>query len=177
MNIGLLVIICILVLGYWSFDIINMLINGKKHKLARADGITLLDYLRNRLKLTGTKRGCDIGLCGTCTVLINGKPRRACKVTLGQIKDSDDILTIEGLEQDGKLHPIQEAFIEAGAVQCGFCTPGMVLTAKALLDKNQNPSREEIKRSLIGNLCRCTGYQQIFEAIELAAKKITASRI
>ena len=154
-----------------------MTINGKKYSASKSKDTTLLDYLRNELKLTGTKRGCDIGLCGTCTVLINGKPRRACKVKLSQLNEADEILTIEGLSNGKELHPIQEAFIEAGAIQCGFCTPGMVLTAKALLDKNPHPTREEIKRSLIGNLCRCTGYQQIFEAIELAAKKLTVSRI
>ena len=141
---------------------------------------TLLNVLRNELHLTGTKRGCDIGLCGTCTVLINCAVKRACKVTLKQLKEADNILTIEGLTspcstagvEKGKLHPIQEAFIEADAIQCGFCTPGMVLAAKALLDKNPDPSREDIKKALQGNLCRCTGYKQIFEAVELAAKKM-----
>lgn len=136
---------------------------------------TLLNILRNELRLTGTKRGCDIGVCGTCTVLINGEPKRSCIVKLSQLGEGDQITTIEGVEQDGKLHPIQEAFIEAGAIQCGFCTPGMVLAAKALLDKNPNPTREDIKKALAANLCRCTGYQQIFEAIELAAKKLVAN--
>ena len=135
----------------------------------------LIDLLRNDLKLTGTKRGCDIGVCGSCTVLINGKTAKACRVKMNDsrftIHDSR-ILTIEGLEKDGELHPIQKAFIDCGAIQCGFCTPGMVLTAKALLDENPNPSRDDIKKALAGNLCRCTGYQQIFEAIEMAAKKI-----
>jgi len=149
-----------------------MLINGTKHTTTSSPDTSLLDFLRNELRLTGTKRGCDIGICGSCTVLINGQPKRSCKVTLKQIKEDDTILTIEGLAKDGKLHPIQEAFIEAGAIQCGFCTPGMVLSTKALLDKNTNPSRDEIKKALQGNLCRCTGYQQIFEAVELASKKL-----
>lgn len=150
----------------------QLIINNIKYdRRPTADNRRLIDFLRNDLRLTGTKRGCDIGLCGTCTVLINGQVKRACKVTLAQLKDTDQILTIEGLSQNGKLHPIQEAFIEAGAIQCGFCTPGMILAIKALLDKNPKPSRAEIKRALQGNLCRCTGYQQIFEAVELAAKK------
>lgn len=134
----------------------------------------LIDVLREDLRLTGTKRGCDIGVCGTCTVLIDGKPAKACRIKINDprftIHDSR-ILTIEGLEKNGKLHPIQKAFIDCGAIQCGFCTPGMVLTTKALLDENPNPSRAEIKKALAGNLCRCTGYEQIFEAIEMAAKK------
>ncbi len=133
---------------------------------------TLLNVLRNELHLTGTKRGCDIGLCGTCTVLINGQVKRACKVKLSQLKETDKILTIEGMAANGKLHPIQEAFIEANAIQCGFCTPGMVLATKVLLDKNPKPTRDEIKRALQGNLCRCTGYQQIFDAVELVARKL-----
>ena len=152
-----------------------MFINGTKHDIAR-DDIRLIDYLRNDLRLTGTKRGCDIGLCGTCTVLINGQVKRACKVKITQLKDSDEILTIEGLEKNGKLHPIQEAFIEAGAVQCGFCTPGMILAAKSLLDKKPRPTRDDIKKALQGNLCRCTGYQQIIDAVELAAKKLAIHR-
>lgn len=146
----------------------------------------LIDLLREDLNLTGTKRGCGIGACGSCSVLIDGKIKKGCRVkvsTVGKPISSGDesretvraglqgIVTIEGLSRGDKLHPIQEAFIEHGAIQCGFCTPGMVLTAKALLDSNPHPSREEIKRALAGNLCRCTGYQQIFEAIEKAAIK------
>lgn len=152
-----------------------MIINNKQYDPECSKELTLLDYLRNELRLTGTKRGCDIGLCGTCTVLINGQVKRACKVKLSQLKETDVILTIEGLAKDGKLHPIQEAFIEADAIQCGFCTPGMVLATKALLDKNQSPTRAEIKKALQGNLCRCTGYQQIFDAVELAARKLRCS--
>lgn len=139
-------------------------VNGRVHELACDPKRTLLDVLREDLRLTGTKRGCDVGVCGSCTVTIDGKPKRSCVV---KIKDvSEDVLTIEGLEKDGRLHPIQQAFIDAGAIQCGFCTPGMVLAVKALLDSNPNPTRDEIKKALANNLCRCTGYQQIFEAIE-----------
>ncbi len=132
----------------------------------------LIDLLREELRLTGTKRGCDIGACGSCTVLINGEPKRSCVVMLGGLKDNDEITTIEGLTPKEGLHPIQQAFIEAGAVQCGFCTPGMILVTKALLDKNPHPTHEEIKKAFAVNLCRCTGYQQIFNAVELAAKRL-----
>jgi len=170
-------------------------VNGKSYEVNADPERTLLDVLREDLRLTGTKRGCDIGLCGTCTVLIDGKPKRACiakissvgipllcKEGLGEVDlphltspykgEAPDIITIEGLSKDGMLHPIQQAFINCGAIQCGFCTPGMVLTAKALLDKNPNPTREEIRKAMAANLCRCTGYQQIVDAIEEAAKKI-----
>lgn len=148
----------------------QLLINDIKYNVKSESSETLLNVLRNELRLTGTKRGCDIGLCGTCTVLINGEVRRACRVKISQIKETDQILTIEGLSQDGRLHPIQEAFIKAGAIQCGFCTPGMVLAAKSLLDKNPKPTRDEIRHALKGNLCRCTGYKQIFDAVELVAR-------
>lgn len=142
---------------------------------------SLLDVLREDLRLTGTKRGCDIGVCGSCTVLIDGKIKRSCVVKMNVFSNHErrttnhvpEILTIEGLEKNGTLHPIQQAFVDAGAIQCGFCTPGMVLAAKALLDSNPNPTRDEIKKALAGNLCRCTGYQQIFEAIEKAAKGVS----
>lgn len=145
-------------------------INGVIKEVECDPDRTLLDVLREDLRLTGTKRGCDIGLCGTCTVLIDGKPKRSCIVKIGSIGESH-ITTIEGLSKNGKLHPIQQAFIDCGAIQCGFCTPGMVLTAKALLDRNPNPTREEIRKALAANLCRCTGYQQIIDAIEKASKK------
>lgn len=166
-------------------------INNKSYDISSSSDSTLLDVLREELRLTGTKRGCDIGVCGTCTVLINDQPKRSCIVKLSQLSETDKIMTIEGLTShpllisakggsasgggeratsEGELHPIQEAFIEAGAIQCGFCTPGMVMTAKALLDKNPNPTREEIKKAFTLNLCRCTGYEQIFKAVELAAR-------
>ena len=149
-------------------------VNNSTYRIACDPECTLLDVLREELRLTGTKRGCDIGVCGTCTVLIDGRARRACKVKikeLGVAPHPPKITTIEGLSTDGELHPIQQAFIDCGAKQCGFCTPGMVLAAKALLDENPNPTREEIKKALANNLCRCTGYQQIFEAVEKAAKR------
>ena len=166
----------------------QILVNESIREVACEPDRTLLDVLREDLRLTGTKRGCDIGVCGTCTVLIDGKVKRACKVKIKDVaklrteteglrptaQDSDlnSIETIEGLERDGELHPIQQAFIDCGAIQCGFCTPGMVMTAKALIDSNPNPTRDEIKKALAGNLCRCTGYQQIFDAVETAAKKM-----
>jgi len=131
----------------------------------------LLDLIRDKIGLTGTKRGCDTGECGACTVLIEGKAVNSCLV-LAVEADGKNIVTIEGLAKNGKIHPIQEAFIEEGAVQCGFCTPGMILSTKALLDKNLNPSEEEIKKAIAGNLCRCTGYTKIIKAIKSAAKKM-----
>ena len=145
-------------------------VNDTIYETTASSDETLLNVLRDELRLTGAKRGCDIGVCGSCTVLINDTPKRSCVVKLSELNETDTITTIEGLEKDGKLHPIQEAFIKVGAIQCGFCTPGMVLSAKALLDKNPNPSRDEIKKALSVNLCRCTGYQQIFEAVESAAQ-------
>lgn len=130
----------------------------------------LLDFMREELDLTGTKNGCGIGVCGACTILVNNETMRACKK---QVKDilAKEVLTIEGLTQPaGSIHPLQQAFLDAGAIQCGFCTPGMVLSAHALLLKNSKPTRAEIRQALIGNLCRCTGYQQIVDAVELAAK-------
>lgn len=148
-------------------------INNIIYETTASNDAVLIDVLREELRLTGTKRGCDIGVCGTCTVLINGRPKRSCVLKLSQIGADDKILTIEGLGENETLHPIQEAFIEAGAVQCGFCTPGMILTTKALLDENLSPTREEIKKAFQANLCRCTGYKQIFEAVELAARKMS----
>ncbi|MFA4971598.1 MAG: (2Fe-2S)-binding protein [bacterium] len=149
----------------------RIIVNGKQVDISCPPGRTLLDIIREDLGLTGAKRGCGIGACGACTVLIDGKPRRSCRIKIGEIAhDSPHITTIEGLEQDGKLHPIQQAFIDCGAIQCGFCTPGMVLAAKALLDSNPDPTREEIRTALSANLCRCTGYQQIFQAVEKAAR-------
>ena len=129
----------------------------------------LIDTLRNQLKLTGTKEGCGIGECGACTVILNGEAVHSCLILTGQLEGSE-ILTVEGLEIDGKLDPLQQAFIDCNAIQCGFCTPGMLMSAKALLMHNPYPTREEIKTALEGNLCRCTGYEQIIEAIESVAK-------
>lgn len=148
-------------------------VNNKIFNITSPPEETLINVLREELRLTGTKRGCDIGVCGTCTVLINGEPKRSCVVKLSQLNEGDQITTIEGIEQKGRLHPVQEAFIKAGAIQCGFCTPGMVITAVALLSKNPLPTRDEIKKAFALNLCRCTGYQQIFEAVEMAAKEMS----
>jgi carbon-monoxide dehydrogenase small subunit len=125
---------------------------------------TLLDFLRDDLDLTGTKNGCGLGNCGACTVLMNGKPVNSCLV-LAVEAEGGEILTIEGLSESGELHPIQKAFIEYGAVQCGYCTPGMILSAKALLDENPHPSEKEVRVAISGNLCRCTGYKSIVKAI------------
>ncbi len=145
-------------------------VNGRRHQLNERDlGKSLLVYLREDLNLTGTKNGCGIGVCGACTVLLNSRPVRSCRLKVAEIVDSN-VLTIEGLSrEDGTLHPLQQAFLDAGAVQCGFCTPGMVLTAHAFLIRNPSPSRDQIRRAISGNLCRCTGYQQIIDAIEAAA--------
>ena len=145
-------------------------INGKEVTLKVGPKERLIDTLREQLNLTGTKEGCSIGECGACTVILNGEAVSSCLILSGQIGGSE-VLTIEGLEVAGKLDPLQKAFIDYQAVQCGFCTPGMLMSAKALLLKNPHPSREEIKTTLEGNLCRCTGYEQIIEAIESVANK------
>lgn len=131
---------------------------------------TLLDVLREQLGLTGTKKGCDVGDCGACTVLMDGKAILSCLTPVLQAAGKE-IATVEGLADEGKLHPLQEAFIECGAVQCGFCTPGMLLSAKALLDQNPGTTREAIRVAISGNLCRCTGYRKIIDAIMLASKR------
>ncbi len=157
---------------------INFLLNGEKQRLPLADTTEpryLLSYLRS-LGLTAAKDGCSIGACGTCTILIDGVAKRACRTTLESL-EGKEVLTLEGITpEDGSLHPIQQAFLDAGAVQCGFCTPGMIMTAYALLKKNPNPSREEIKRAFVGNLCRCTGYVHIIDAVELAAERMDRAR-
>ncbi len=132
---------------------------------------TLLEFLREELGLTGTKEGCGVGECGACTVILNGEPVKSCLV-LAVEADGADVRTIEGMTSSGKLHPIQEAFIKTGAVQCGFCTPGMVMASYALLSEKPDPTEEDIKEALAGHLCRCTGYESIIEAIKLAASKI-----
>jgi carbon-monoxide dehydrogenase small subunit len=131
----------------------------------------LIDFIRDRLALTGTKRSCDIEICGACTVILNGKAVSSCSMFAYEI-DGKDVVTIEGLAQGGKLHPLQEAFIERGGFQCGFCTPGMILLAKTLLDRNPDPSRKEVQTYMDANICRCTGYQMILESILLAAEKM-----
>jgi len=146
------------------------IVNGKEVTLKVGPKERLLDTLREQLKLTGTKEGCSVGECGACTVILDGKAVSSCLIFTGQIGGSE-VLTIEGLEVDGNLDALQQAFIDYHAIQCGFCTPGMLMSAKALLIHNPHPSREEIKTALDGNLCRCTGYEQIIEAIESVAKK------
>jgi carbon-monoxide dehydrogenase small subunit len=150
---------------------ITLTVNGEIHQISVKPNASLLDVLRSELDLTGTKRGCDSGDCGACTVIMDGKAVTACLV-LAMKADGCNIVTIEGLAHGNKLDPIQEAFLEKGAVQCGFCTPGMALATKALLDQNPNPKTEEIKAGIAGNLCRCTGYTKIIEAIQTASQKM-----
>ena len=146
-------------------------INNKKYDLDLKGNETLLEVLRDHLGLTGTKTACDDSECGACTVIINGKAVLSCSI-LACNTEGDDITTIEGLANGEELHPVQKSFVDTGAVQCGFCTPGMIMSSKALLDKNKDPSQDEIKKALDGNLCRCAGYLKIFEAVEQAAKII-----
>ncbi len=147
---------------------ISLQVNGQDYRLLVDPHVTLLDVIRDEIGLKGTKRGCDLGECGACTVLVDGKPYNSCLI-LAVDAQGREILTIEGLVREGKLHPIQLAFIENGAIQCGFCTPGIVLAAKALLDEDPSPSEEKIKDALSGNLCRCTGYTAIIKAIRSLA--------
>jgi len=143
-------------------------VNGETVRVAFSPHKTLLEVLREDLQLTGTKHGCELGECGTCAVLVDGEPVLSCLV-LGLECEAKAVETVEGIAGTAGLHPLQKAFADLGAAQCGYCTPGFLLTAKALLDRNANPTLSEIKESLAGNLCRCTGYIKIFEAVELAA--------
>jgi carbon-monoxide dehydrogenase small subunit len=154
--------------------VIELNINGIAYDVVISPQDLLIDVLRQKLDLTGTKKGCGQGDCGTCTVLIDGRRALAC-LTLAIACEGRRVLTIEGMEQHGALHPIQQAFIDKGAVQCGYCTPGMVLSAKALLDENPNPSEHEIKLGISGNLCRCTGYVKIVDAVRDAAGRLQAA--
>jgi carbon-monoxide dehydrogenase small subunit len=142
-------------------------VNGEPTEVAFAPYKTLLEVLREDLNLCGTKHGCELGECGACAVLLDGQPVLSCLV-LGAECEGREVLTVEGLASDGRLHPLQDAFADLGAAQCGYCTPGFLVTAKGLLDENPHPSRDEIREALAGCLCRCTGYQQIFEAVEAA---------
>ena len=148
---------------------ISFTINGLATEVKVDPSMRLLDVIRDVLNLTGTKEGCGEGECGACTVLVDGKPVDSCLVLIGQVQGRS-ITTIEGLSKGKELHPLQKAFIEEGAIQCGYCTPGMILSAKALLDENPNPTEEDIRRSISGNLCRCTGYQKIVRAIQVASR-------
>jgi carbon-monoxide dehydrogenase small subunit len=143
---------------------IHLTVNTKTYELAVEPNTTLLELIRKDLGLTGTKVGCDVGDCGACTVIMDGEPVNSCLVLAVQA-NGKRILTIEGLESDGKLHPLQQAFVDKGAIQCGFCTPGMILSSKALLDSNPRAEEAEIRQAISGNLCRCTGYQKIVEAV------------
>jgi len=151
--------------------VLKLHVNGETLEILSEPHKTLLEVLREDLGLTGTKRACDLGTCGACTVLINGKPHLSC-LTLAADAQGKEILTIEGLSQDGELHPLQKAFVDQGAIQCGFCTPGMILTAKAFLEEHPHPSEEEVKKAISGNLCRCTGYVKIVEAILSVARGV-----
>ncbi len=154
---------------------LELKLNGEIREIYVQPWWTLAHVLRHELALTGTKIGCEMGQCGACTVLINGKAVKSCLILAGQA-NGKDVITIEGLAQNGKLHPAQQAFIDYFALQCGFCTPGMIMSAKALLDENSNPTEEEIRVAIAGNLCRCTGYVKIVEAIMAARDKMLASK-
>lgn len=148
---------------------ITLQVNGEEFSVDVEPYWTLLDVLRRELGLTGTKKGCDHGDCGACTVLIDGKAVNSCLV-LAVAAEGKEIITIEGLAKDGDLHPLQKAFVEYGAIQCGYCSPGMILSAKALLDENPHPAEEDVRKNIAGNLCRCTGYVKIVEAITAVAE-------
>lgn len=152
-------------------QIINLRLNGQPHELAVEPHWTLLETIREALGYTGSKEGCGTGDCGACSMIVNGRLITSCLMLAPQA-DGRSITTIEGLSKNGTLHPVQQAFVDSGGVQCGFCTPGMVMAAAALLEKNKEPTLEEIREGLAGNLCRCTGYTKIFEAVELAAQKM-----
>ena len=149
-------------------QLIQLRVNGEEHDVFVSPNETLVEVLRDRLELTGTKMGCGEGACGTCTVLLDGKPVRSC-LTLAVEVQGKEIVTIEGLAEGAELHPVQMAFMEHGAIQCGFCSPGMILTGKGLLDENPHPTEEEVRRAISGVVCRCTGYAKIVEAIMAAA--------
>jgi aerobic carbon-monoxide dehydrogenase small subunit len=152
-----------------AFHTINITINHETDQVVVPSNMTLMQMLREKMALTGTKNGCSAGECGACTVLMNGEPVNSCMVLAVEC-DGARIVTVEGLAGDQQLDPIQEAIIQAGGVQCGFCTPGILISSRALLDRIPNPGEEEIKEALVGNLCRCTGYERIIESVKSAAK-------
>ena len=155
---------------------LGLIVNGETHEILVAVHKTLLEVLREDLGLTGTKHGCELGECGTCTVLVDGRPVLSC-LTLPIECEGRDVTTVEGLARNGVLHPLQQAFAELGAAQCGYCTPGFLLVAEELLRENPRPTRAQIAEALAGNLCRCTGYLKIFEAVELAAARMRGEAV
>lgn len=150
---------------------LSLRINGRSERLEVEDADTLLEVLRDRMKLWSVREGCGVGACGTCTVLLDGKPVSSCLLLACRVDDRE-VITVEGLSQDGKLHFVQEAFIEQRALQCGYCTPGFILSVKALLDENPSPTEEEVREYLCGNLCRCAGYADILRAVRIAQQRI-----
>jgi carbon-monoxide dehydrogenase small subunit len=156
-------------------QLIALKVNGESHEVAVEPRMTLLEVLRDMVGLTGTKNGCSLGNCGSCTVLLNGKPVASCLV-LAVKAQGKEVMTIEGLAQNGELHPMQQAFIDHGALQCGFCTPGMLLSAKALLDENPSPTEDEVKEAISGNLCRCTGYTDAVNAVLDVAERMKEAK-
>src|SRR5438034_6069839 len=150
---------------------IHLRVNGEPVEVAFAPHKTLLEVLREDLGLTGTKHGCELGECGCCAVLVDGRPVLSC-LALGVAVEGHEVATVEGMAEGATLHPLQEAFAELGAAQCGYCTPGLLLASKSLLDDNPQPTRDEIREALAGNLCRCTGYTKILQAVELAAERM-----
>ncbi len=152
-------------------QLLKLRVNGEDYEVYTEPALTLQEVLRDELCLTGTKKGCESGYCGACTVIIDGKAIKSCLIIARQVKDKD-ILTVEGLCNNGKLDPLQQAFIDGFAVQCGFCTPGILMSAKALLNEISNPTEERIKEAITGNLCRCTGYKKIVQSIQLAASRM-----
>ena len=157
--------------GKLTKTLLKLRVNGETQEVATEINKTLLEVLREDIGLTGTKHGCELGECGTCAVLVDGAPVLSC-LMLGIEAVNTEIVTVEGMTQNGRPHPLQKSFADLGAAQCGYCIPGILLTAKALLDKTPQPTRNEIRQALSGNLCRCTGYTKILQAVELAAKEM-----
>ena len=151
--------------------LLRLHVNGETREVATEINKTLLEVLREDMALTGTKHGCELGECGTCAVLVDGKPVLSC-LMLGIEAVNTEVMTVEGMMQNGRPHPLQNAFADLGAAQCGYCIPGILLTAKAFLEENPRPTRDEIRQALSGNLCRCTGYTKILQAVELAAREM-----
>lgn len=153
---------------------VTIAVNGDRQEMLVAPNATLLQVLREQLGLTGAKHGCGEGECGSCTVLLDGKPVNSCLVLAVQV-DGRQVITVEGLAEGNNLHPVQKAFVDHGAIQCGFCTPGMLLSVKALLDRKKRPTEHDVRSAISGNLCRCTGYQKIVDAVQAASKNATGS--